>query len=373
MGLANIKLARPRILLVSGADIVAGGEIYYIKLAKVLLQHYELGAVLFNPALQAEFDNMGIRIWRGEILQNPASPQKYILIAKHLRIAFREFSPDLVHLNGGAEGYLAPIPWLMGIPSFITNHILRKASRSSVLKRLVLWASTQCATTTVCVSATAQHNLQNYAWAKKTIVIPNWIDIVPGEYSRPVYDRSRPFRLLFVGRIESEKGIYDLIEAIKSLCNVHLDIVGEGPGLTRAIDTSAGLPVYFHGFKRDVATFYKDADLLIFPSHSEGQGLVLIEAMSYGLPCVASDIGAVLETTGNGQFVETFRCGDTCDLAKKIHAMQNDSNRLAYLSEHGRRHALRTYTEERISHQYINLIRSIIQRPGDTRHFERDH
>ncbi len=351
---------RPRILLVDATSAFGGGEVYYIKLAKLLSEKYELAAVAFNPRLKAEFEDMGMPVWAGTIPDGCTIWRKYLIVTRCTLKAIRHFHPALVHLNGGLEGYLAFIPRLFGIPVLLTNHIVRTNAPAALLKRLALWISAMLTEKVICVSETVQSNLRQHAWATNTIVIHNWLGLVPDHANRTRDDGTCKFRLLFVGRIEAAKGIMDLIRAIELLQNVRLDVVGEGPDLARAMKRCVGMPVHFHGFQENVTSYYMDADMLVFPSYSEGQGLVLIEAMSCGLPCLASDIAAAIETTDHGRFAELFRCGDPSDLADKIRGLQNNRQRLAYLSEQGRSYALETYSEEHIRPIYFDLIQPII-------------
>ncbi len=356
----DMMQTRPRILLVDATSAFGGGEVYYIKLARLLSEKYELAAVAFNPRLQAEFEDMGMPVWAGTMPDGCTIWRKYLTVARCTLKAIRQFHPALVHLNGGLEGYLAFIPRLFGIPVLLTNHIVRTNAPAAFLKRLALWISAELAQKVICVSETVQNNLRQHAWTTNTIVIYNWLDLVPDRTNRRRYDGTSEFRLLFVGRIEAAKGIMDLIKAIELLQNVRLDIVGEGPDMARARNGCVGMPVHFHGFQENVTTYYMDADMLVFPSYSEGQPLVLIEAMSCGLPCLASDIAAAIETTNHGRFAELFRCGDPSDMADKIRGLQNNRQRLVDLSERGRSYALETYSEEHIRPMYFDLIRSII-------------
>lgn len=351
---------KTRILLVSATSIFGGGEIHYVKLAKILSEKYALAGVVFNPELQTEFQNMGMQVWRGAIPVGCAVWKKYLIVARCMLKAICQYRPALVHLNGGLEGYLAIIPRICGVPVLITNHVVRPKTSTALLKRITLAVSTRLAEKVVCVSATAQNNLRQYAWTKNTVVIPNWLGNLPETKNRTAYDGKREFRLLFVGRVETAKGIFDLLRAMKYLTEVRLEVVGEGPDTLKAKNESDGLPVHFHGFHKDVAPFYAAADMFVFPSHLEGQGQTLIEAMSFGLPCLVSDIEAAIETSGNGRFAEKFRCGDSSDMAAKIRSLQNNPSRLAHLSDEGRRYALETYTEERVRPMYFHLVRSIV-------------
>jgi len=134
------------------------------------------------------------------------------------------------------------------------------------------------------------------------------VSIIPtGSPRGPVLARSETRRalgiapevrvLLYVGRMAPEKNLGTLIEmtrlAIQADPSVRLILVGDGPFRSecRALVRKAGIGdwVRFEGFvaRKDVDAYYAAADLFVFPSISETQGLVIQEAMMYGLPAVA--------------------------------------------------------------------------------------
>ena len=104
-------------------------------------------------------------------------------------------------------------------------------------------------------------------------------------------------RLISVGRLSKEKGYMDLLEIFNKLHNIYpdwtLDIVGDGPekdNLNKYInDNNLGDFVTLHGFqKKDyIDKLLHEASIYLMTSFTESFGIVLIEAMSHGLPCVA--------------------------------------------------------------------------------------
>ena len=121
-----------------------------------------------------------------------------------------------------------------------------------------------------------------------------------------------PFTILFVGRLVDVKNPQTILLAasiLKSkLEHIRVVFVGEGP-LDEALkgqSTSLGLDaqVEFKGYvgnSGELWNEYKEADVLVLPSHSEGLPLVIIEAMSMGLPVIATDVGGVSELVINNE------------------------------------------------------------------------
>jgi glycosyltransferase involved in cell wall biosynthesis len=178
------------------------------------------------------------------------------------------------------------------------------------------------------------------------------IELIPNSVKLPIDSRSEKrnvsqlsaaFRILYCGRLSSEKSLSTLLKAAYLLhlkkvpCEVHL--VGGTYGgrdttsdLKKLANELSGIKVFFHGVQKDVAKFYETADVFVLPSASEGMSNALLEALSYGLPCVASDIvpNRTLITDGiNGLL---FKQGDAEALAKKLLLLAEDQQSSGQLS-----------------------------------------
>ena len=102
--------------------------------------------------------------------------------------------------------------------------------------------------------------------------------------------------IVFVGRLSAEKGVMRLLhiwERVgKRLTEYTLSIYGDGPAkaeMEEYIDKHCLGRVVFKGFCNDLDDIYTHADLLLMTSDTEGFGMVLIEAMYYGVPCISFD------------------------------------------------------------------------------------
>ena len=81
----------------------------------------------------------------------------------------------------------------------------------------------------------------------------------------------------------------------------------------------------FAGFQNTIAPFYKIMDLKVLPSPNEGLGLVIIEAMAAGVPCIGADGGGIREIIDDGVNGFLFTPGDSKALAEKIRTLREDA------------------------------------------------
>ena len=149
--------------------------------------------------------------------------------------------------------------------------------------------------------------------------IVNKIKSLEGKYKRI------PNRLLYVGHVYKEKGVWELVRACRDIPDIELHIVGRiSPEVKEELNDIAGnsdrLWCYFDGeiSHDDVLKEFQKADLFIFPSYSEGFPNVILEAMASGCPIASSNAGAIPEMLNIGK----EECG-VCFLPKSVNEVQN--------------------------------------------------
>jgi len=139
------------------------------------------------------------------------------------------------------------------------------------------------------------------------------------------YKIKKPY-LLFIGRLETKKGIRCLLEAHKllitnyQLSNLNLVLIGgRGYGYDEIKNLKLKIKNLIevgHINQDDLVYFYHSAEAFVFPSLYEGFGIPILEAMACGCPVIVSDIEPLKEVGGGGAMF--FKVGDSEDLAKKI-------------------------------------------------------
>ena len=108
--------------------------------------------------------------------------------------------------------------------------------------------------------------------------------------------------LLYVGRLSAEKDIESLKPILQAFPHARLALVGDGPHRKKLEQHFAKLPVSFVGFLRgeELASAFASSDVFVMPSRTETLGLVVLEAMSSGLPAVAVHAGGIPEMIEDG-------------------------------------------------------------------------
>ena len=139
----------------------------------------------------------------------------------------------------------------------------------------------------------------------KLIKILNWIEI--DKYSKQ-FDNS-VVTFLYVGWMVKEKGVKELIDTVlenRTLDRFNFIFIGGGTlleELKSKVEKSDSTNIHFTGWleKSEIIPYYKKADGLILPSHAEGFPNVILEALNYRLPVIATDVGAVSESIIDGK------------------------------------------------------------------------
>ena len=161
---------------------------------------------------------------------------------------------------------------------------------------------------------------QQYDQKFKPVVIYNPMTLKPGQKATGTSKR-----FLTVGRFTPlHKGIDLLIEAFYLFAGKEtewtLDIVGEGPEETKykrlIHDYNLEDRVHIHPFTNQIQEYYSKAQVYVLSSRWEGMPLVLVEAMSHGLPIISSDLPVSQEIMGD--FGLYFKNGNIKELAQRL-------------------------------------------------------
>jgi len=124
----------------------------------------------------------------------------------------------------------------------------------------------------------------------------------------PAFTASRPLKVLFLGQVSLRKGAQELLEATRLLANEPVEFWFVGPRRIQVppdLNTKHNLKWFGAVSRAEVDRFYREADVFILPTLSDGFGLTQLEAQSWKLPVIASRFcGEVVEHDHNGLILE---------------------------------------------------------------------
>jgi L-malate glycosyltransferase len=173
-----------------------------------------------------------------------------------------------------------------------------------------------------------------------------------------------------VGRFIPAKHYPGLLQAVAELRRrgreLELCLVGDGPEMAsiRSMIQQLGLSavVRLPGLVTDIGRWYRRFDIYASSSIREGQPLALLEAMAYGLPVVATDVGASAETVRHGVGGLIVPPGDAAALADSLDALLDDGELRRTLGANARARVESTYSVQAVASAYLDSYSEILSR-----------
>ncbi|MFQ5977045.1 MAG: glycosyltransferase family 4 protein [Candidatus Heimdallarchaeota archaeon] len=268
--------------------------------------------------------------------------------------------PGLAGMGGLVSGRIQNVPTLAILVGFWSHAVRSNFSQRGILRNYVNLSTiifyefliSKLPDTAICLSDQLKdHYFKKYNSRVRAEVIP---EVIPDErmYKVPkINSNSEEKRICFIGRLSPEKNLSTLLIALKRLDRIYqvrpwLDIVGDGPEQAKLMKLKEKLAlnrVIFHGFQShsNLTQFLKRANALVLPSLSEGFGAVLVEAMSAGRPCIASDVGGIPSLISNGHDGILFPPGDSLRLTEALQKILANLQLNVELGENARKTALK--------------------------------
>lgn len=294
-------------------------------LCQTIHQLRELGheALIFAPEGGiTEFEHFRVVGMRSHAF--PLYPELRLALPRaSIRKVLSEFNPDILHVAdpallgiaglyyaGGKDGGALRLPLVVAyhtdLPKYLHYYGLGFLEPYvwKILRIRHNRATMNLCTSELMVSQLKEHGIEPVAL---------WPGAVDADLFRPCR-RSVEMRhsltqghpdsplLLYVGRLSAEKNLESLRSLLVALPEARLALVGDGPQRKSLEKHFAGLPVFFAGFlyKEELAGAYASSDIFVMPSRTETLGLVVLEAMTSGLPVVAARAGGIPEMIEDG-------------------------------------------------------------------------
>ena len=281
----------------------------------------------------------------------------------------RQFKPALVHAHWWFPGGLIGswIAGLAGIPLITTMHgtdvrlAMGNGLARTLLRRILSHSS---AVTTV----------SSWLAGQVKVMVPAAVPIVsPMPVATHLFTPGgsrHARRLLFVGRLNTQKGIALLLEAVAAMRQpAELDVIGDGPDRSALLQQAQALGiaarVHWHGAlpQPRLLDFYRAATALVVPSREEGFGLVAVEAQLCETPVVAFASGGLPDTIEQGVTGWLVPPDDAPALALTLDTVVSSVDR-HQIGRAGRQSALARFAPESVARRYRRLYDSVLSGSG---------
>lgn len=173
----------------------------------------------------------------------------------------------------------------------------------------------------------------------------------------------------FMGRMNKEKGFYELLEAFNNIAAVHPEAVlacwgrDEGNCLDRLPDYSnikQGENFFFYGYSSTPGMHLQACDVFVMPSYREGFGSSVIEASCLGIPVICSDAYGIMDAMIEGKTGLRCKVADVKSLQAAMEALLNDADMRKQLGENGRQRVLDSFQGSDITAEWVKYYHSFL-------------
>ena len=196
----------------------------------------------------------------------------------------------------------------------------------------------------------------------KVEIIPNYV--LSDLFCPASGDRKPGNRICFVGRLDTQKNVFALLEAVTGL-DVELIVIGEGP-FRKNLEADArmkSLNVRFLGGQPHelLLKYFNESNIVILPSLYEGHPKTLIEAMACGRPVIGTNVPGIREIIDHR--VTGYLCEPSPEsIRTAIQVVLSDSKLQAKMCRNARLFAEEHFALEKVLYQELTLIREVVLR-----------
>jgi glycosyltransferase involved in cell wall biosynthesis len=294
-----------------------------------------------------------------------------------LAAALRRLRPDIVHAHSSKAGALARLGRVAArrVPVIYTPHLYAFASTFGATERFVYRGFERVlapsAARVLCVCEAERRLAASIGPADRTRVVHNGIQLPdPSVRSVPAPSRYEPGTPLIVSMafFSVRKGLSTLIDAMPSILTAHpkarLLILGrgpQGPSLSaRADELGLSGVVELRAPPEDRLNAMRSAAVFVHPSWADSFPYSILEAMSLGLPIVASDVGGIGEAIEHGSSGVLARPRDAAGLGLAVSSLLADPDRAAALGTAARARVETCFTVDRMVEGILAVYRELL-------------
>jgi glycosyltransferase involved in cell wall biosynthesis len=296
------------------------------------------------------------------------------------RILFRRPDATLLFVAVGPsvleKGFMGWCSRIFGVPAFLFprgGSLIDSCAKSRFAR---IWVKFMFggASKVLCQGSTWQQfsvDVLGFS-VENSVVIPNWTatpTLIDIGSQRNWQRRSKRVKFLFLGWVDHEKGVCELIHACNVLAkryDFQLDIAGDGNafGKVRELISNYNLHehINLHGWADEdyVLQLLNDADIFVLPSYAEGLPNAMVEAMAAGLAVIVTAVGNIPNFIRNYENGILITPRDSEGLAEAMIRLSGDSGLITKLGKAGHATAIEVFSIKPAVDRLIELVSSSV-------------
>ena len=358
------------LIVVTNADL-AGAPIHVRDLALGILEKGFAVAVVFgeNGPIRSTLAEAGIETYLISTMHSNLNPFQDLLSCWSLMLISRKFLPDIIHCHSSKAGLISRVVCLfLNIPVIYTIHGWGFGEGRQKWKAKIIYF-TERLMVNFTTSYIAVSEVDRYIGLNELHISKEKIITIHNGIPYPSYDlRVHPqeFTLIMVARNDPQKDYITFFKSLKTAIFERAYIIGRGTdspkfiGLARKLAGENFQKILFLGPRDDVSKWLEKSSVFLLISNFEGLPISVIEAMSKGLPIIATDVGGVSEMVMEGCNGFLVSRGDFETISQKISLLSADRNLSISMGKNSIRNFLSSFTSKSMISKVINLYHEII-------------
>jgi len=344
----------------------------------LLAEGMQVVAIAPSDGYEKELKRNGCEFVSVPMEKTGTNPWKEFKIILRLYRAYKKAKPDIIlHFTIKPNTYGSIAAKWLGIP--IINNVSGLGTvflNSGLVSKIAL--AVYRYTFRYPNKVFFQNEFDRELFLNKGLVAREVTEVIPGSgidlkkfIASPKEQNGNTFTFLMISRLLVDKGVYDFIEAIKSLKEkrpeLHFQLLGPvDPEHKRGISNEELQEwideewVEYLGTTDDVRPFISNADCIVLPSYREGTPKTLLEAASMQKPLIATDVPGCNSIVVNNYNGYLCNLKDPIDLAKKMNKMADlDSVQITEFGKNSRKKVEDDFDEKIVVSKYLKSINKI--------------
>ena len=343
---------------------IGGAENYIVNLSKKLIErghqvyiitgnNEEFKGMLGNNNLSYDIINAGFKF-------------DFFSILKIVKL-IKKYNIEIIHTNLSKANFMgAAASSITGVKTIATAHGINKKKQYNLSNNVI------------CVSKAVYLNLKSQNFPEEKLhIIYNGVDtdkFNPDNYQKKDIINEGIISIGMVSRLSREKGVDIFLDSadliLQKTKNVRFFIAGTGnlkdALKEQALKLNIDDYVYFIGFiDKNLAVFFHELDILVFPSLKEGLPLSLIEAMSMEKAVIVSKAGGMPEVVEEGKNGYIVDIGDAIAIKDKVFELIEDKHLILKYGIEARKTVLEKFNLDLMADNTIKLFEEILEIKSD--------